>query len=142
MAQLASIATLVGTGASIYGNIRQGQQQEALAKARQQQAAARNRQAQLAQEIEARQRDTTLQRSLATTRARLGASGVGSTEGSGAALVAGLQQDAAQAGADSDAMLRARLAAGRGSLLNTDGSFTSYLRAGQGFTGALKSLLD
>ena len=40
-----------------------------------------------------------------------------------------------------DAVRNARLAAGRRSLLNNDGSLTTWLRAGSSFAGAAKSLL-
>lgn len=146
MAQLASLATLVGAGASIYSNIRQGQQQESTRKAQaeqlQVQQAERERQLRLAAEADARERQQKLARTVAAARARLAAGGVRSDEGSGAALVAGLQADAAADQSEGAALLESRLAAGRRSLLTPDTSLTSYLRAGQGFGTALRSLID
>lgn len=135
MAQLASIATLVGTGASIYNNVSQANARNDAAKS---QMAAM----QAAQQAEARKRSDTLARTLATARARAGASGTGSADGSTAALLSGLEQDAAKAQSESDSVFRARMAAGRSSLLGSDGTFTSYLRAGQTASSALRSLLD
>jgi hypothetical protein len=142
MAQLASIATLIGAGASVYGNIRHGRQMQAEAAAARAAAAERNRQLALQQQAEARARRETLARTIASVRARLSASGLRADEGSGAALQAGLAADAAAAQTESDALFRSRLAAGRRSLLQPDGSFTAYVRAGQGFGAALRNLLD
>jgi hypothetical protein len=142
MAQLASLATLIGAGASIYGNIRQGQQMRAQASAARAAAEERNRQLALQQEAEARARRETLARTIAALRARLSASGVRADEGSGAALQAGLRADAAAAQNESDAIFRSRLAAGRRSLLQPDGSFNAYLRAGQSFGAMVRNLLD
>lgn len=146
MAQLASLATLVGTGATIYSQVRQGQQQQANAKAQaemlRRQEAERQRQLQVTRDAEARARQDVLARTVASARARLGASGVRPDEGSGAALTAGLRQDAAADQAENDALFASRLAAGRRSLLNADGSLTAFLRAGQTFGTALRSLLE
>ena len=79
---------------------------------------------------------------LAASRARLAAGGVQPDEGSAAALTAGLRGDAAAAQSDQAAVFNARLAAGRRSLLNDDGSLTPWLRAGATFSGALHNLLD
>ncbi|ONG55715.1 hypothetical protein BKE38_08590 [Pseudoroseomonas deserti] len=146
MAQLAPIATLIGTGASLYGTVRQGQAQAAQAKAQSQQEAATlaARQQQLAaqQATDTREREAALERTMASTRARLAAAGVSPDQGSAAAITAGLQQDAAEAAADSADRFDARMAAGRSSLLNADGSLTTWLRAGNSFGGALRSLLE
>jgi hypothetical protein len=142
MAQLASIATLIGAGASVYGNIRQGQQMQAQASAARAAAEERNRQLAIQQQAEARARRDTLARTIASVRARLSASGVRADDGSGAALQAGLAADAAAAQNESDAMFRSRLAAGRRSLLQPDGSFNAYLRAGHSFGAVLRNLLD
>lgn len=146
MAQLAPIATLVGTGASLYGTVRQGQAQAAQAKAQQQQEAvtlaARQQQLAAQQEADARNRQGQLERTVASTRARLAASGVSPDQGSAGAITAGLQRDAAEAAAGSNDAYAARMAAGRSSLLNGDGSLTTWLRAGNSFGGALRSLLD
>jgi hypothetical protein len=146
MAQLAPIATLVGTGASLYGTIRQAQQQQAGSRQQvtQAQQQANDRAAQLAaqQEQDARERAATLERTTAATRARLAAAGVSPDEGSAAAITAGLAADAAEAQADSDRVFRARLASGRRSLLQNDGSLTSFIRAGTSFGNSLRNLLE
>lgn len=142
MAQLASIATLIGAGASVYGNIRQGQQMQAQASAARAAGEERNRQLAIQQEADARARRDTLARTIASARARLSAGGVRADDGSGAALQAGLTADAAAAQNESDAIFRSRLAAGRRSLLQPDGSFNAYLRAGQTFGAVVRNLLD
>ena len=146
MAALASLATLVGAGASVYGNVRQAQQQNALNKAQvqitQQQEAAREQALVTQQQHDAQQRQQTLARTIAATRARLAASGVAPDEGSAGAVTAGLTRDAAAAQGADDATLRARLAQGRISLLNPDGTFTALLQSGRTFGFASRSLLD
>ncbi|MCQ4159772.1 hypothetical protein NON00_07505 [Roseomonas sp. GC11] len=146
MAQLAPIATLVGTGASLYGTVRQGQAQAAQTRAQAQQEAAalaaRQQQLVAQQEAEARNRQDQLERTVASTRARLAASGISPDQGSAAAITTGLQQDAAEAAQTSSDTYSARLAAGRSSLLNNDGSLTTWLRAGNSFGGAVRSLLE
>jgi hypothetical protein len=146
MAQIAPIATVLGAGASIYGMQRQAQVQAAQARQQVAQATAQNdlRSQQLAaqQATEQRQRDARLAGTLAATRARLAAGGVQPDEGSAVALAAGLRRDAAAAQSDQLALFSARLAAGRRSLLNDDGSLTPWLRSGATAAGALRSLLD
>lgn len=146
MAQIAPIATVLGAGASIYGMQRQAQVQAAQARQQVAQATAQNelRSQQLAaqQAAEQRQRDARLAGTLAATRARLAAGGVQPDEGSATALAAGLRRDAAAAQSDQLALFSARLAAGRRSLLNDDGSLTPWLRSGATAAGALRSLLD
>ena len=146
MAALASLATVVGAGASLYGNVRQAQQQTALNKAQvqiaQQQEAARQQALLAQQQQDAQQRALTLSKTIATTRARLAASGVAPDAGSAGALTAGLTQEAAAAQTADDATLRARLAQGRISLLNPDGTFTALLQSGRTFGFAARSLLD
>lgn len=146
MAQLAPIATLFGAGASLYGTVRQAQVQSAQARRAQDAAQAENaaRAQQLAaqQAAEARAREARLAGTVAATRARLAAGGVSPDEGSAAALTSGLRRDAAAAQADTDAVFAARLASGRRSLLNDDGSLTPWLRAGATFSNALRNLLD
>lgn len=146
MAALASLATVVGAGASIYGNVRQAQQQNALNKAQvqiaQQQEAARQETLQAQQAADARQRQATLARTIATARARLAASGISPDGGSAGALTAGLTQDAAAAQDAGDTTLRARLAQGRVSLLNPDGTFTALLQSSRSFGLAARNLLD
>ncbi|MBW8271336.1 hypothetical protein [Caldovatus aquaticus] len=146
MAQLASLATLIGAGVSTYAHIRQGQQLEKYQKERTRATAAEEAVRREALEIErqarARERAEQLRRTIAATRARLAASGVSPDEGSAAALTRGLARDAAAAQAEDDARYALRLSAGRASLLRPDGSLAAYLRAGQSFGTALRSLLD
>ncbi|MDB5371018.1 MAG: hypothetical protein JWP20_2576 [Roseomonas sp.] len=146
MAQLVPIAALVGTGASLYGTVRQGQQQASTAKAqaRQQQDTldARAQQLALAQAADTRNRQDQLERTMASTRARLAASGVSPDQGSAGAITAGLAQDAAEDDAASDESYAARMASGRSSLLNADGSLTTWLRAGNSFGSAVRNLLE
>lgn len=146
MAALASIATLVGAGASIYAQNRSQQAQKAtqLAQAQVNQAAEGQRQQELIaqQQTDQRARALQLARSVATTRARLAASGVSADDGSGAAITTGLAADAAASAQDSDAAFRARLTSGRASLLNQDTSFTGFTRASASIGGALRNLLD
>ena len=146
MAALASIATLVGAGASIFAQNRNQQAQQAtqLAQAQANQAAEGQRQQQLAvqQQTDQRARAAQLARTVATTRARLAASGVSPDDSSGRAITTGLAADAAAANQDSDTAFRARLASGRASLLNQDTSFTGFTRAAGSIGGALRNLLD
>ncbi|MGG5887988.1 hypothetical protein ACLF3G_12690 [Falsiroseomonas sp. HC035] len=146
MAQLAPIATAIGAGASIYGSVQQAQTQSASAKAQanaaREQEAARVAQASVQQSVDARAREQRLAGTLASTRARLAAGGISADEGSAAALTAGLERDAAAAQSDSDQVFAARISAGRRSLLNNDGSLTSWLRAGSTFGTSLRNLLD
>lgn len=146
MAQLASIATLAGTGLAVYGQVRQAQQQKANARVQQenllQQQAAQREQAALQAAANERERQDRLARTIASARARLAAGGIAPDEGSAAALAAGLKRDAAQDSAEDAAVAGARLAAGRRSLLAPDGSLTAFLRAGQSLGGAVRNLLD
>src|SRR4051794_8938562 len=146
MAALASLATLVGAGASVYGNVRQAQQQNTLNRAQvqiaQQQEAVRQQALLAQQQQDAQQRQLTLSKTIATTRARLASAGVSPDAGSAGALAAGLTQEAAAAQTADDATLRARLAQGRISLLNPDGTFTALLQSGRTFGFASRSLLD
>jgi len=146
MAQIAPIATVLGAGASLYATGRQAQMQSAQAKkqADDAKAAADARAQQLAvqQASDNRAAQAKLAGTIASARARLGAGGVQPDEGSAAALTSGLKRDAAAAQADSLAVFNARLASGRHSLLNDDGSLTPWLRAGATFSGALRNLLD
>jgi hypothetical protein len=146
MAALASLATVVGAGASVYGSVRQAQQQNALNRAQvqisQQQEAARQKALRVQQAADAEARQRTLACTIATTRARLAASGLSPDGGSAGALTAGLTQEAAAAQDADDATLRARLAQGRVSLLNPDGTFAALLQSGRTFGFAARSLLD
>ena len=145
MAQLATIASLAGTGLAVYGQVRQGQQQKATSRAQAEnlraQQAAQQDQAAVQSAANERERQDRLARTIASARARAAAGGVAPDEGSAAALTAGLRSDAAEASADDAAAMSARLAAGRRSLLSSDGSLNSFLRAGQTLGGAVRNLL-
>jgi hypothetical protein len=146
MGALASIATVLGAGASIYGSVRQGQAQQANNRAQAQvtatQEAARQELLLAQQREQAAQRQQTLARTVASARARLSAGGLSPADGSAAALTSGLAREAAaEQGAD-DATLRARLAQGRSSLLNPDGTLTTLLQSGRSFGFAARNLLD
>ena len=146
MAQLAPIATAIGAGASLYATARQAQTQSAQSRAQNQQAEAQERaraeQATIERAANERAREARLAGTIASARARLAAGGVAPDEGSAAALTAGLRRDSAAAAADSEALSNARLASGRRSLLNPDGSLTTWLRAGASFGTSLRNLLD
>lgn len=146
MAALTSIASLVGAGASLYAQQQQiqrgNQAQRAQVDIAQAQEAQRQQQLALAQAAERRARQEQVARTVASARARLASGGVSPDDGSGAALTAGLRADAAASQADSDALFRARLASGRASLLNQDGSLVPLLRAVPTFGNALRNLLD
>jgi hypothetical protein len=146
MAQLASLASLAGTGLAVYGQVRQGQQQQATARAQAEnlraQQAAQQDQVVVQSAVQDRERQDRLARTIASARARLAAGGVAPDEGSAAALTAGLRRDAARDAAEEAAVTSARLAAGRRSLLAPDGSVNSFLRAGQTLGGAVRNLLD
>ena len=145
MAALASLGTVVGAGASIYGNVRQAQLQQANNQAQvqiaQDQNATRQQEllAQAAQDEQARQ--LTLQRSVAGDRAQLAADGISPDSGSAAAVIGGLTQQAAQAQAASDAVLRARLAQGQISLLAPGNTATTLLQNGPGLSYVTRSLI-
>jgi hypothetical protein len=146
MGALASIATIVGAGATVYGSVRQAQASQAMNRAQaqqtQQQEAARQQALTAQQQQEAAARGQSLARTLAATRARLAANGLVPDEGSAGAVTAGLRQDAAaQQGAD-DATFRTRLAQGRASLLNPDGTLTALLQSGRSLGAAARNLLD
>jgi len=146
MAQLAPIATAIGAGASLYATARQARAQSSQARAQndqaEAQAQARTAQAAVERAAETRAREARLSGTIASARARLAAGGVAPDEGSAAALTAGLQRDSAAAQSDSDQVASARLSAGRRSLLNPDGSLTTWLRAGASFGNSLRNLLD
>jgi hypothetical protein len=101
MAALASIATVVGAGASVYGQVRQAQAAKGMNRAQvaidRQQEVARQQtlSAQQAQDRQARAQ--ALGRTIAATRARLAASGQSADAGSAGAVTAGLKGDAAAA---------------------------------------------
>jgi hypothetical protein len=149
MAALAPLATLASTGVGIFtqqqSQARARAQQRAQVDLQQQQESARQQQLQLQQQADARARGEQLSRTVAATRARLAAGGLSVDDGSAATVQEGLRADAAAGQRDSDDIFRARLASGRASLLNPDGSLTtvnSLLRALPSFGTAVRSLLD
>ena len=135
MAQIATIASLALAGASIQNQVK-NRKVEARAREAQQQYIASQQAAQQ------RARQDVLTRSIAATRARFAASGVSPDEGSAATLIAGMRADAAQSEAESADLLRQRLAAGRTSLLNSNGDFQNFVRATQSFGAISRNLLD
>lgn len=145
MAQLATIASLAGTGLAVYGQVRQGQQQKATNRAQEENLRAQQsaQQDQAAAQAAANERDRQdkLASTIAAARSRAAASGVAPDEGSAAALTTGLATDAAKDTAEDASLMSARLASGRRSLLASDGSLNSYLRAGQQLGGAVRNLL-
>lgn len=146
MAALASLATIASAAAGLYAQQRAQQQARATQKAQleiqQQQEQARQQQILAQQQADQRARSEQLARTVAATRARLAAGGLSVNDGSAAAVQEGLIADAAAGQRDSDEAFRARLAAGRPSLLNPDGSLTAFLRALPSFGNAVRSLLD
>ena len=135
MAQIATVASLALAGASLQ-NQAKNRKLEARARDAQQQYIASQQAAQQ------RARQDVLARSIAATRARFGAGGVSPDEGSASELVAGMRADAAQADSESADLLRQRLAAGRASLLNSNGDFQGFVRATQSFGAIARNLLD
>ncbi|MBY0335679.1 MAG: hypothetical protein K2X11_03655 [Acetobacteraceae bacterium] len=147
MAALTSIASLVGAGAGLYAQVEQMRRteanQRAQAEAARIQDTQRREQLTLQQQADARARGEQLARTVAAARARIAAGGRAVEDGSAAAVTAGLRTDAAAAQSDSDALFRARLAAGRPSLLQPDGSLTpGLIRAVPSFGNALRNLLE
>ena len=146
MAALASIATVVGAGATVYGNVRQAQvskaQNRAQAQISQRQEAARQQALLAQQQAERQARAQSLGRTVAATRARLAASGQTADAGSAGAVTAGLKSDAAAAQDAEEAVYAARLGQGRTSLLAPDGTVSALLRSGRTLGGIARSLLD
>jgi hypothetical protein len=146
MGALASLAAVAGAGASIYGTVRQSQTQAANNRAQvtvaQQQETARQQELAAQQEAERAQRAQTLARTIASTRAKLAASGIAPDEGSAGAVTTGLRRTAAESQQDDDEVFRARLARGRSSLLNPDGTLTAVLQSGRTLGAAARNLLD
>jgi hypothetical protein len=139
MAQIAPIASLVTGVAGLISA--QGQQRDARAQAEAQVQAQAQRNAQLqAQGEEAlRQRREALARTVASARARLAAGGVSAGEGSGAALIGGLEEEAAARDQADAEQLQYRLSAGRSSLLDSNGSLMPFIRAGNTIASSLGS---
>jgi len=139
MAQIASIASLALAGASA---IDQAQKRKSDSRARESQQAAQQQYLASQQAAQQRARQEVLARSIAATRARFAAGGLSPDEGSAAALTVGMRADAAQNEAESADLLRMRLAAGRPSLLNSNGDFQGFVRATQSFGTIARNLLD
>jgi vacuolar-type H+-ATPase subunit E/Vma4 len=177
MAQLATVATIAASAANVVQGFSQSrassqnrsaaaqqqqerqleqQQQEQLQQEdRRRRQAAENAQLQAQSAERARQRQVLLEKTVASTRARLAASGTSPDEGSGAALIGGLRKDAADAQAAEDQQLGARIAenddlparmsAGRRSLIDESGNLTGFTRAVRSVASlgsGLRSLLD
>jgi hypothetical protein len=146
MAQIATIASLALAGVSVYGQVQQQRQRKA--ETRVQQEAAQQQQVAQQQVIatqtaaQQRARQEVMARTIAATRARMAASGVSPDEGSASALTSGMAADAAQDQAESTELLRTRLAAGRPSLLTSNGDFQGFVRATQSFGAIARNLLD
>jgi len=141
MAQLSSIAALLSTVGTV-ASLTQGQRRDDGTRAAE---AARAAQLQAANEEERRRRAGELRRTIASTRARLAAGGVTTESGSGAALVQGLEDEAAQRDQNSTAVLQERIASGRASLLDGDGGLQPFLRVGRSVAGlgsSFRNLLD
>lgn len=146
MAALSSLATLASAGVGLYAQQRAGQAQRATQQAQiglqQQQDEARQRQILAQQEAETRVRREQLARTIASTRARLAAGGVSVNDGSAATVQDGLRADAEAGMRDNESLYRARMTAGRASLLSPDASTINLLRALPSFGNAVRSLLD
>ncbi len=143
MAQLASVASIAATGVGLYT---QAKQQKAQTRHAAQTAATHNAalEAQVAAQKaqSAYQRRAALERTMASVRARAGASGIGASGGSADAILSGLKKDAAAAEGADDVIYQARLVSGRRSLLEKDGSILPYLRAAGSFGSSMRSLLS
>lgn len=145
MAALATVATLAATGVTAVSTIRQAniqrQNQREQANAAQQQEQARQQELIAQREKDRADREQTLARTVASTRARLGAAGIAPDEGSASAITTGMRQTAAEAENVSDDVFRVRLARGRASLLAPDGSMGTALQVSRTLGQAARSLL-
>ena len=145
MAQLAPIVTLAATGASLYAQSQQAARTKKNAQAQQQNTQLQQETQQQILAAQAQQdnaeRQRTLDKSLASARARLAAGGTNPNEGSAAALASGLRSAAEEEKASSDAVYAARLAAGRKSLLDQDSSLNNWVQAGRSLGRTVTSLL-
>jgi hypothetical protein len=145
MAALATVATLAAAGVSAVGTIRQSnaqkQAQRMQADAAQSQEQARQQELIAQREKDRIERGQTLERTIASTRARLGAAGVAPDEGSASAITTGLRETAAASEGVSDDVFRVRLARGRASLLAPDGSLGTAAQLTRTLGQAARSLL-
>lgn len=94
---VSAISTAAGAALSASQANRSASEQ---VRANNQAAAMRNRQVQLQHQIEERRRKQQLKETKATKRARFGGAGVGSSAGSSAAVITGLQRKSGKAGAE------------------------------------------
>jgi hypothetical protein len=145
LAPIATVATLAATGVGVAATLRQSNAQR---QAQQAQASAQAKQDELRRaELTAQRtqdsadRAATLARTVAATRARLGAAGIAPDDGSAGAITAGMEQTAAEAEGTSDAIFRQRLSRGRGSLLASDGTLSTVAQVGRSLGQAARSLL-
>jgi hypothetical protein len=142
MAQLATIATIASTAASVAQGVSQAQSAR---KAAAEQRAAQDAALQAQAAERARQRQALLEKTIASTRARLAASGASADSGSGRALIEGMRSEAAAARDADERQFAARLAAGRRSLLDDSATLSGFTRAVRGASSlgsGLRSLLD
>ncbi len=145
LAPIATIATVAATGAGVAATLRQAsaqrqaQQAQAAAQASQEQARRTELAAQRTQD--SAERAATLARTVAATRARLGAAGVAPDDGSAAAITEGMERTAAEAEDSSDTIFRQRLARGRASLLASDGTMSTVAQVSRTLGQAARSLL-
>lgn len=143
MAQLVPVASLLTGVAGLVGAQKQAQAQR-----RQQEEvqAAREAQLRLAGAEQTRQRRELLARTIASTRARLAAGGVSAAEGSGAALLGGIEEEAEAREAAEAQDFALRVAAGRRSLLDEQLNLTPFIRVGSqlatGLSSSFRSLLN
>jgi hypothetical protein len=138
MAQLATIATIASTAASVAQGVSQSSAQAKSARVQTQALAAQAAE-------RARQRKELVEKTVASTRARLSASGAAPNSGSGEALLDGIRAEADAAQDADNQQLAARISAGRRSLLDETGALTGFTRAVRGSASigsGLRSLLD
>jgi hypothetical protein len=145
MGGIASMASVLGAGASVYGNLRAAQLQQANNQAQLQVTQQQNQLRQRAILSQAQQDALARQQQLAQTvdaaRAQLGGAGIVAQDGSAAAVEGGAVQRARAAQEAADAATRAQLAQGQISLLQPDSTATTLLQNAPAFGFASRSLL-
>ena len=145
MGGIASMASVLGAGASVYGNLRAAQLQQANNQAQLQVTQQQNQLRQRAILSQAQQDALIRQQQLAQTvdaaRAQLGGAGIVAQDGSAAAVEGGAVQRARAAQEAADAAARAQLAQGQFSLLQPDSTATTLLQNAPAFGFASRSLL-
>jgi len=144
MGALSTFLPLITAGATVVAGQRQAQQSQAASQAQlqitQQQQIAQQQVIAAQQAADTDARRLQLARNLASVRARAGASGVGADATD--SLAAGLVRDAVDTQAASNDVYDARMASGRASLLQPDGSLTAFLRSSRAFGTIGRSLLS